>query len=148
MIRVGAVNFALYTNQIDGIAEYSCEISDSPISDLSLGNYSKGERNIPIINIKKYLNCKDPIFMHTSQTRIIFVSDRNANHNVGFGVDAILGFYRNLTPLRIQRSDLDFNSNLKCFQIEFKVIIDAKSVPILDLSSLIDFSSLMNQLNP
>ncbi|MFX0171059.1 MAG: hypothetical protein ACFE9L_03995 [Candidatus Hodarchaeota archaeon] len=146
MIRLDLFNFVLYTNQIEGIAEYSCDLSESPISDLSLGNYSKGEEAIPIMNIKKYFNCKNPNFEFTSQTRIIFVKDRNANHYVGFGVNAILGFYPNLTPLDMQRSDLDTNSDLKCFQIKFKVFIGAKSVPILDLGSLIDFSRLLNQL--
>jgi chemotaxis signal transduction protein len=148
MIRLDLVNFALYTNQIEGIAEYSFDVSESPISDLFLGNYSKGEEAIPIMNIRKYLNCKNPYFELTSQARIIFVRDRNANNYVGIGVNAILGFYPNLTPLNIQRSDLDSNPDLECFQIKFKVIVGTKSVPILDLESLIDFSRLINQLKP
>lgn len=147
-IRLNSTEFAIAIRSIDGIAKYSFDIPESPISDLFLGNYSKGDNIIPIFNLKKYLNCKNPSFMPTSQSRILFVDDRNTNIKVGFGISTILSFYRNLTTIQETTADLNATPDLKCFQIESKVIIDAKSIPVLDLKRLINFFLLRNLLNP
>ncbi|MFX0185610.1 MAG: chemotaxis protein CheW [Candidatus Hodarchaeota archaeon] len=147
-IRLNSTEFVIDIRSIDGIAEYSFNILESPIPDLFLGNYSKGGNIIPIFNLKKYLNCKNSSFLPTTQSRILFIDDRNLDIEVGFGISAILSFYRNLKPIQIVKTDLDAIPDLKCFQIESKVIINTNSIPILDLKRLIDLSLLKNLLNP
>lgn len=103
-----------------------------------ISTYKRQNQDIPVINLKKYLNCKDQSFILTSQTRIIYFHKPKSKTTIGVVFDEILGFSE-MKPKDIKRERvLKIPEKLKCFRIEFQIKLRDRYIHLLDLSKIVD----------
>lgn len=152
IVKLDPNEFLVPIKQIDGIGEFDNEFQKNKNPELGLGSYLNQNKNIPILNLKKYLHCPKAVFVPTLQSRILFLSSSEAIDSnfdiitVGFGFDAIIGFYCDITSSRKLKPPKNNSTELKCFQINSCIEMNSKIYPILDLRKLLDFSSLKSLL--
>ncbi|MFX1282670.1 MAG: chemotaxis protein CheW [Promethearchaeota archaeon] len=148
VVKVDSNEFTLSINQIHGIGEFNNEFQEELESGFYLGNFHLHARIIPVINLKKYLNCPNSDFVLTIQSRILFISSTketilsSKTMIVGLGVDAILGFYRYKTSGKEIKSEGNLSSEANCFRMNSYIEINSKIYPLLNLKKLLDFSQL------
>ena len=152
IVKLGLNEFSVTIEQIDGIGEFHNESQENKSNEFILGSYYNQNEVIPIINIKKYLCCPNPIFISTLQSRILFLNISEAmvlgfdEINVGVVFDAIIGVYHDITSSGKVSTELSLSSELKCFQLDSYIETNSKKCPILDLKKLLDFASLKRLL--
>ncbi|MFX1507357.1 MAG: chemotaxis protein CheW [Promethearchaeota archaeon] len=144
IIKIDLIEFAIPITQLDKVGEFDNEFLDKMESEFRLGNYREKNELIPIINLKKYLQCPVENFHQTPQSRILFLrySDETIEifdtKSVGIGVDAIIGLYRGVAIERIRKTKSFATKELRCFQINSSVQVNSKIYPILDLIKVLD----------
>ncbi|UCE13242.1 MAG: chemotaxis protein CheW [Candidatus Heimdallarchaeota archaeon] len=148
VVKLDSTELAVPIDQIDGISDFVREMLEDTIN-LSLGRYYLNNQSIPILNLKKYLDCPDPFFTHTLQSRIVFLTSLNRNLTIGIGFEAICGIFRNISETTQRKSeDRSNSSTLSCFNLDSYIKDNSKVYPILDLEKLVDFSHLRNIFHP
>ncbi|MHA2244466.1 MAG: chemotaxis protein CheW [Candidatus Hodarchaeales archaeon] len=152
IVKLGLNEFSVSIEQIDGIKEFNYESHKNKSTEFILGSYFNQNEVIPIINLKKYLCCPNPVFVSTLQSRILFlniseVMDLEFDEiNVGVVFDAIIGVYHDITSSGKVSTELSLSSELKCFQLDSYIEINSKKCPILDLKKVFNFASLKRLL--
>ncbi|UCG02497.1 MAG: chemotaxis protein CheW [Candidatus Heimdallarchaeota archaeon] len=152
IIKMDLMEFAVPITQVDGIVEFDNEFHENTESEFCLGKYYNQNKVIPILNLKSYLHCPSKTFNQTTQSRILFLRcTEKIKHsldtiNIGFGVDALVGMYHTATSERGKKTQLEVSEELKCFEINSYVKINATLYPILDLIELLDLTSLKGTL--
>ncbi len=148
IVKLGLSEFSVTIEQIDGIGEFHNESHKEKSNEFILESYFNQNEVIPIINIRKYLCCPNPVFVSTLQSRILFLNISEEPDlvfdaiNVGVVFDAIIGVYHDITSSGKVGTELSLSSELKCYQLDSYIEINSKKCPILDLKKLLDFTSV------
>lgn len=136
--KLGLNEFLISTDQIDGISEYIDVKRQTEFPIFVISIYKRQNQHIPVINLKKYLNCEDQSFIKTSQTRILFFHNPRNKTTIGVVFDEIVG-YNEVRSEDIKKERISrIPDALKCFQIEFQIKLNDKFIHLLDLNKLID----------
>jgi hypothetical protein len=146
IVKLDSSEFALRIPSIDGIGEFLLDESEVINSQLLMGHLKLGGKEIPVLNLKKYLNCLNPTFISSPQDRILLYTDKIANLTIGIAFNSINGYNRDLPIDNLNKDDLDMLSELECYQLRTKVIIGEKSIPILEFERIINSLDVKNLL--
>lgn len=146
IVKLDSSEFAININSIDGISELNLIESEILNTQLLMGYLELGGKNIPVLNLRKLLNCMTPIFHFCSQDRILLFTDKKVNQTVGIAFNSIIGYNRDLQIRNLNKDDLEMFKELECYKVRKKVIIDEKSIPILEFEQLISSLAIKNLL--
>lgn len=152
IVRLDSDELAISVEQIDMIGEFDNSFQRKIGSKFGLGSYHIQNRVNPVINLKKYLGCSNQDYVPTPQSRILFLSGLDGKMSIfkkitfGISIDAVIGFYKEISSRKKVESTNYFSPRLQCFQIYSCFQINSKIYPIVDLKQLLDFSLLKRLL--
>ncbi len=137
-MKLGSNEFLISADQIDGISEFTGIEREGEFPMFVISTYTRQNQHIPVINLKKYLDCKEQSLIQTSQTRIIYFHKPKSKTTIGVVFDEILGF-NEIKPKDIKKERvLNTPEKLKCFRIEFQIKLKDKYIHLLDLRKIVD----------
>ncbi|MHA2292039.1 MAG: chemotaxis protein CheW [Candidatus Hodarchaeales archaeon] len=139
IVQFDSDDFAIPISQIEKIVEYTREIKKIYFNESFLDSLNNQSTLIPVLNLRKYLQCPKENFILTPQSRILFIKSNQIDFSVGVGCDAIRGVFLNVSELKFDPEEANLHSQHKCFKFDSVVKINTKNYPVLDLKKVINF---------
>ncbi|MHA2304815.1 MAG: chemotaxis protein CheW [Candidatus Hodarchaeales archaeon] len=137
-IRFDSRNLLISTDQFEGIIEFREKNRNSDFPQFVIATIKRDSDLIPVIYLRKFLKCENHSFIPTSQSRILLLYNSKIGSLIGVVVDAIVGYHE--IKLENKRKILlnDIFEKSDCYPIEFKIQVNEKFIPLLNLNKLVD----------
>jgi chemotaxis signal transduction protein len=137
-IRFDSRSLLISTDQFEGIIEFREKKRNSDFPQFVITTITRDSDRIPVLCLSKFLKCENHSFIPTSHSRILLLYNSKIGSLIGVVVDAIVG-YHEIKLENIRKIILnDISEKSDCFPIEFKIQVNEKFIPLLNLNKLVD----------